>query len=219
MLARRAGQLARAPGCGLSTSAGRGGWRCESQAGAGTEVHVYTPDLDISWPEPQLGVLAAPAKHFPLPGNTGAGSPASLARPDPTPAPVPDIVAAWTKKGTAVVMMMVMMIMLCTQEVQVHVLDTAHQHLASCPDPRQVLSPRRLLPSCPLLPHSDLLRVETQPLPVLLRRWTAMAMLHTRILLFVDYNVQGAGLHLALHVPQGGHCDHLDCGGWRCGGG
>ena len=69
----------------------------------------------------------------------------------------------------AVVVMMVMM-MLCVQEVQVHVLDTAHQHLASCPDPCQVLSPRRLLPPCPLLPHSDLLRVETQPLPVLLRR-------------------------------------------------
>ena len=214
MLARRAGQLARAPGCGLSTSAGRGGWRCESQAGAGTEVHVYTPDLDISWPEPQLGVLAAPAKHFPLPGNTGAGSPASLASPAPPPDPVPDVVAAWTKQVIAVV---VVVMMLCVQEVQVHVLDTAHQHLASCPDPRQVLSPRRLVPPCPLLPHSDLLRVETQPLPVLLRRWASM--LHTRVLLIVDYNVQGAGLHLALHVPQGGHCDHLVYGGWRCGGG
>ena len=91
--------MARVPSCGLSTSAGRGGWRCESQEGAGTEVHVYstvqnstvqystvqvhvyTPDLDISWPEPALGVLARPDKHFPLPGNTGAGSPASLARP------------------------------------------------------------------------------------------------------------------------------------------
>ena len=131
-------------------------------------MHVYTPDLDISWPEQQLGVLAAPVKHFPLPGNTGAGSPTSLARPDPAPAPVPDVVAAWTKQVIAVVMEVIMM--LCVQEVQVHVLDTAHQHLASCPDPRQVLSPRRLVPPCPLLPHSDLLRVETQPLPVLLRR-------------------------------------------------
>ena len=133
-------------------------------------MHVYTPDLDISWPEPALGVLARPDKHFPLPGNTGAGSPASLARPAPPPAPVPDIVAAWTKQVMAVVMVMVVMVMLCVQEVQVHVLDTAHQHLASCPAPHQVLSPRRLLPPCPLLPHSDLLRVEVQPLPVLLRR-------------------------------------------------
>ena len=185
MLARRAGQVARAPSCGLSTSEGRGGWRCETQAGAGTEVHVYTPDLDISWPEPQLGVLAAPVKHFPLPGNTGAGSPTSLARPDPAPAPVPDVVAAWTKQVIAVVVVLMMM-MLCVQEVQVHVLDAAHQHLASCPDPRQVLSARRLVPPCHLLPHSDLLRVEARPFPVLLRRLGQQCcVLHTRVFLIV----------------------------------
>jgi len=46
-------------------------WRNETQEGSSTEVFVYKPESQVTWPDHKLGVLGVKDPNFRLPGNTG----------------------------------------------------------------------------------------------------------------------------------------------------
>ena len=48
------------------------GWRNETPTGSKTEVFVYSPESNIAWPDPLLGVFNRADPKFGLPGNIGA---------------------------------------------------------------------------------------------------------------------------------------------------
>ena len=55
----------------LSTSCLSQNWRNETPPGGLTEILVYTPESQIAWPDPSLGVFAKSDPRFVLPGNIG----------------------------------------------------------------------------------------------------------------------------------------------------
>ena len=55
----------------LSTSCLSQNWRNETPPGGLTEILVYTPESQIAWPDPSLGVFANSDPRFVLPGNIG----------------------------------------------------------------------------------------------------------------------------------------------------
>ena len=55
----------------LSVSCHCYNWRNETPRGGLTEILVYTPESQIAWPDPSLGVFAKSDPRFMLPGNIG----------------------------------------------------------------------------------------------------------------------------------------------------
>jgi len=55
----------------LSVSCLTQNWRNETPPGGLTEILVYTPESQIAWPDPSLGVFAKSDPRFVLPGNIG----------------------------------------------------------------------------------------------------------------------------------------------------
>lgn len=58
-----------------SFSGGSRGWKNETPQGSKTEVFVYSPDSEITWPDPQLGVLGTTDPNFAFPGHIGTNFP------------------------------------------------------------------------------------------------------------------------------------------------
>jgi len=137
-------------------------WRNETPVGSTTEVFVYSPETNISWPDPRLGVLDSsldPA--FSLPGNIGPNPASSFPR-DSTTHPVastrlPDVLTAPTN-----------------QESQVHTLYNAHDFIKYTPGSEAVVcaSPS-VLSRFPTLPSSDMLELTPHDAPMLLRKQMA----------------------------------------------
>ena len=74
---RQSLRLLRSPSVGLcrtrnlSVSCHCQNWRNETPPGGLTEILVYTPESQIAWPDPSLGVFAKSDPRFVLPGNIG----------------------------------------------------------------------------------------------------------------------------------------------------
>jgi len=60
-------------------SGGSRGWKNETPQGSKTEVFVYSPESEITWPDPQLGVLGTTDPNFAFPGYIGAQIPDNIA--------------------------------------------------------------------------------------------------------------------------------------------
>jgi len=136
-------------------SSGDGGWRNETQAGSSTEVFVYSPELNINWPDNQLGVLNWKDKNFSLPGNIGAnpsGKTDQLCVPPPSKQL--DILSSPT-----------------VRESQVHALYNANDYIRYTPGSSEtVLSDPLMVREFPILPSSDVMDLEVHTAPTLLRK-------------------------------------------------
>jgi len=146
----------------FSSNQGDRAWRNETPLGSTTEVFVYSPETNIAWPDPRLGVLGSsldPA--FSLPGNIGP-NPSSTFPRDTTSHPAsgsiqPDVLTAPTNK-----------------ETQVHALYSANDFIKYTPGSEEVVcSSPSLLPSFPALPSSDMLELVPHDAPLLLRKQLA----------------------------------------------
>jgi len=133
------------------------GWRNETPVGSSTEVFVYSPESNISWPDPKLGVLGSTDPAFALPGNIGA-KPSLLKETSPSHgARQPDVLTSATN-----------------QENQVHALYNANDYIKYSPGSEEVVcaSPS-LLATFPALPSADMLDVVAHEAPLLLRKQMA----------------------------------------------
>jgi len=98
------------PGCAISRnfsgalSGGSRGWKNETPQGSKTEVFVYSPESNITWPDAQLGVLGLQDPNFSLPGYVGTTLPGRYPLKDKELSkPVqPDVLTAPTNKETQV---------------------------------------------------------------------------------------------------------------------
>jgi len=82
------------------------GWKKESPEGATTEVFVYNPETNITWPDPQLGILGGVDPSFSLPGNVGPNLTGTFPEADTASGSalpkLPDVLTAPTNKETQV---------------------------------------------------------------------------------------------------------------------
>ncbi|XP_023338224.1 methylmalonic aciduria and homocystinuria type D protein, mitochondrial [Eurytemora carolleeae] len=84
-------------------SGGSRGWKNETPQGSKTEVFVYSPESNITWPDPQLGVLGSSDPFFTFPGHIGCSLTGQLPEKSSPLKPVqPDILTAPTNKETQV---------------------------------------------------------------------------------------------------------------------
>jgi len=128
-------------------------WKNETPVGSTTEVFVYSPETNISWPDQRLGVLDSsldPA--FSLPGNIGPNPQSTF--PKNTTTRLPDVLTSSTN-----------------QESQVHALYNANDFIKYTPGSEGVVccSPS-LLSRFPALPSSDMLELTPHEAPLLLRK-------------------------------------------------
>lgn len=129
-------------------------WKNETPVGSSTEVFVYSPETNISWPDPRLGVVGDnldPA--FSLPGNIGP-SPSNNQPKASTAYRQLDVLTTPTN-----------------QESQVHALYNANDFIKYTPGSEQIVcSSPSILSKFPPLPSSDMLEVTPHEAPVLLRK-------------------------------------------------
>jgi hypothetical protein len=84
-------------------SGGARGWKNETPQGSKTEVFVYSPESNITWPDPQLGVLGSSDPFFSFPGHIGCSLAELPEKNSPLQVnPQPDILTAPTNKETQV---------------------------------------------------------------------------------------------------------------------
>jgi len=146
----------------FSSNQGDRAWKNETPVGSTTEVFVYSPEPNITWPDPRLGILGSsldPA--FSLPGNIGP-NPSSTFPQDGTSHPLPstkqpDVLTSPTNK-----------------ESQVHALYNANDFIKYTPGSESVVcSSPSLLSIFPALPSSDMLELVPHEAPLLLRKQLA----------------------------------------------
>lgn len=118
---------------------------------------MYSPESNISWPDPKLGVLGSTDPAFALPGNIGAKPSLPKETSLPHSARQSDVLTSATK-----------------QENQVHALYNANDFIKYSPGSEEVVcaSPS-LLASFPSLPSADMLDVVAHEAPLLLRKQMA----------------------------------------------
>ena len=141
---------------GFRGTSSDGAWRNETPAGSSTEVFVYSPELDISWPNQKLGVLASKDKNFVLPGDIGTCSPESLTIPAPGAInPTPDVLSSPNN-----------------QERQVHALYNANDFIRFTKgSSKDVFSDgKRWLWEFPELPELEEMDMEVHSVPQLLKK-------------------------------------------------
>jgi len=130
--------------------------RNETPVGSSTEVFVYSPESNIRWPDPKLGVLGSADPAFALPGNIGAKP--SLPKETVFPhAKQPDVLTSATN-----------------QETQVHALYNANDYIKYTPGSEEVVCAKpTLLAAFPALPSAEMLDVVASEAPLLLRKQMA----------------------------------------------
>jgi len=145
----------------FSSNRGDRAWRNDTPVGSTTEVFVYIPESNISWPDQRLGVVSSQTDpNFSLPGNIAPNP--SLIYPIDSLSPTTsqsqhDILSAPTNK-----------------ETQIHTLLNANDFIKYTPGSEvEVLSTPEVLSSFPSLPSSDKLELVAHTPPLLLRRQLA----------------------------------------------
>jgi hypothetical protein len=132
---------------------GSRGWRNETPAGSKTEVFVYSKESNITWPDPQLGVLGPTDPSFSLPGNIGPSpSVGPEAAPRPTGNRHPDILYTPTNK-----------------EKQAYTLYNANDFIKYTPGSDTDVC-ADILESFPPLPGMEGVELEMHEAPILLRK-------------------------------------------------
>lgn len=127
-------------------SGGVRGWKNETPVGSKTEVFVYNPESEITWPDPQLGVFSRPDSNFGLPGNIGP----SLV-PHRISKDQPDILTTATNR-----------------ENQVHALYNANDYIKYTPGSEPFVC-ADILPQFPELVGMEDIDVKVHSTPLLLR--------------------------------------------------
>jgi len=146
----------------FSTGRTQTAWKNETPVGSTTEVFVYSPETNITWPDPRLGVLGSsldPA--FSLPGNIGPNPASTFPGGDPVSHPPAsnhlDVLTSPTNK-----------------ENQVHALYNANDFIKYTPGSESVVcSSPSLLTKFPPLPSSHLMELIPHEAPLLLRKQLA----------------------------------------------
>ena len=87
---------------GFSGARGARGWRNETPAGSKTEVFVYSPESDIVWPDPKLGIFNRADPNFVLPGNVGPDLAAAAVSRGGAGRDQPDVLTAATNRENQV---------------------------------------------------------------------------------------------------------------------
>jgi len=146
-------ELRRRQARAFSSKHGDRAWRNETPKGSSTEVFVYSPESQISWPDPRLGVVGQQGDpSFSLPGNIGPGALPTLGVVPP-PRQQPDVLSRPTNK-----------------ENQVAVLYNAHDFIAYTPGSEGwVCASPQLIKSFPSVPSLEEMEVVAHEAPLLLR--------------------------------------------------
>jgi len=153
--ARQVGGAAPTSSRTFKTAYGDGGWKNETPEGSTTEVFVYNPEFNITWPDSQFGVVSNKDKNFLLPGNIGPNPTGSLDKlVYPPPSKQPDILSAPTSK-----------------ETQVHALYNANDYIKYTQhSDKVVFATPGLEIDFPSLPSQEMMDLEVHTAPVLLRK-------------------------------------------------
>jgi len=156
---RQLGKVSQLVSRPFSSQSGNRGWKNTTPKGSATEVFVYIPESNVSWPDQSLGVLSSQSDpNFNLPGNVGPNP--SLAYPLSS---AQSEVRQWDVLSSPT-----------NKETQVHALYNANDFIKYTPGSEPfVCSNPSILSAFPALPSSDMLDIVAHSAPLLLRKQMA----------------------------------------------
>jgi len=139
----------------FSSNGGDRAWKNVTPKGSNTEVFVYSPEAEIRWPDPSLGVLASQSDpNFLLPGNIGREQGGGCAGGERGPPVSP--LSGWVSTR---------------QELQVGALYMAHDFIKYTPGAEQiVVTQEPVVDNFPELPSADKMELMVHAAPLLLRK-------------------------------------------------
>jgi len=126
-------------------------WKNETPTGSKTEIFVYNPESNITWPDPKLGVFNRADPNFGFPGNIGPDI-SAVSAPAPASKDHPDVLMSATNR-----------------ENQVHALYNAHDFIKYTPGSESVVC-SDILPKFPQLSGIENIDIAVHSAPSLLKK-------------------------------------------------